>query len=222
VADSETEKPQEPNAGKEKELAINRELASEAWDQATKGISGVEAELAGFKDRFVQDIVIGMPMADLEDKLMDLLAVADWTWPWFEESYKQFGEWRMWPNVWPQLRPDDDGTTYTPDDLAEYRKAAISPLIIQTAAMIFFRNRHMGKSSEFTQWKLFHTGDAASMRASEAYKDKIKAGDMSKLPPFFPGDKTRVQADNPLKPDDDKRPEPGPDGGTPPASPAAN
>jgi hypothetical protein len=189
-----------------KEIAANKVIAENAWDAATKGISGADAVLAEIKPKFVFNIVAGMAMPDVEDDLADKLAVVDWTWPWFDEAYEKFGEWGMWPNVWPQLRPPDDGTTYSDEDLLEYRKASIAPLIISSAAMIFFRDRHLGKSHMHQKWKLVHTGDAASMRFSEPWSQKIKDGDLSAMPPFFPGDKTRIGAETPLSPEDDKRP----------------
>jgi hypothetical protein len=213
VAEPETD----PQAGKAKELAANKAMAEHAWDVATKGITGADDVLAAIKPRFVANIVAGLAMPDVEDDLADQLAVRDWTWPWFEDSYAMFDEWRMWPNVWPQLRPSDDGQDYSDADLAEYRKAAIAPLIISSAAMIFFRDRHISKSHMHQTWRIVHTGDAASMKSSERYSQKIKDGDLSVLPPFFPGDKTRIGADNPLKPEDDKRP----DAGAAPAAPVA-
>lgn len=207
-------------ANKSKELAANKAMAENAWDVATKGITGADAVLAEIKPRFVVNIVAGMAMPDVEDDLADKLSVIDWTWPWFEESYKKFNEWRMWPNVWPQLRPSDDGQSYSPEDLAEYRKASIAPLIISSAAMIFFRDRHLSKAHMHQKWRLVHSGDAASMKFSEPWSQKIKDGDLSEMPPYYPGDKTRIGADSPLKPDDDKRPPE--EGGAPPAAPAVN
>ena len=206
MADAETDKTEELVANREKEKAANTKLAASAWDQATRGITGADQVIAALKPRFVEAIVEGRAMPDVEDDISDQLAVADWTWPWFEESYKMFGEWRMWPNTWPQLRPADDGTDYSDDDLAEYRKAAIAPLIISSAAMIFFRDRHVSKAHPHQKWRLVHSGDAASMRASEPHTQKIKDGDLSTMPPFYPGDKTRIGADNPLKADEDQRP----------------
>ncbi len=78
---------------------------------------------------------------------------------------------------------------------------------MHTAAMMFYRDRHLSRSHLNQQWRLALQTDPTEMRVGMEREPAIMAGDMSKLPPFFPGDRTRLQPVNPLAPEDDKRPD---------------
>ncbi len=185
----------------------DQELAGQAWDRATSGITGATAELTKFRERFVAAITGQGAMDELDRDLEDQLSELDWQWPWFEEWYKKFTEWGVYPHLWPPMAPElDESEPYSDEELAAYRKAAIAPLIAHTAAMIFFRDRHIEKSHSFTKWRLAHKNDPAEMRVAIPKEIDIVSGNMSSLPPFFPGDRTSLQPQNPLGPEDDKRP----------------
>jgi hypothetical protein len=179
--------------------AQDRDMARKAWDQVTGGIQGAKAELADLREPFVQAVDKGEPLTEVEDQLQDRLAEVEWTWPWFEESYAKFDNWRMFPVLWPQLVPEpDEENPYSPDELAAYRRAGIAPLIAHTAAMIFFRERHLSKAHQHMKYKLAHKGDPAEMRSASEHEAKIVAGDYSVMPPFFPGDRTALEPDSPI------------------------
>lgn len=188
--------------------AQERDLARRSWDQATKGITGIDAALSDFRERFTTAITTGGSLDELDRELEEQLSEADWEWPWFEEWYKTFSEWGAYPYLWPPMAPEpDEAEPYSPEELAAYRKAAIAPLIAHTAAMIFYRDRHLEKSHSFTKWRLAHRNDAAEMRVATEKEIAIMSGDMSSLPPFFPGDRTSLESIKPLDPATDKRPE---------------
>jgi hypothetical protein len=188
--------------------AKERDLARRSWDQATKGITGISSELAEFREKFVAAITEGGPMDELDRDLEDKLSELDWTWPWFEEWHTRFSEWKMNPHLWPPMQPEpDENEPYTPDELAAYRKAAIAPLIAHTAAMIFYRDRHLERSHGFEKYRLMHRNDGAEMRVATEKEIAIMSGDMSSLPPFFPGDRTSLEPIKPLEPKGDARPD---------------
>ena len=187
---------------------IDKLIAELAWERATSGIKGAESERAPFKTRFAEAVASGASLEAIDEELADTLALRDWEWPWFEEWYQTFSGWGTFPPTWPPLAPPaDEIGQYTPEDLAEYRKAAIAPLIVHTAAMMFFRDRHMSRAHLNQQWRLSLQTDPAEMRVGMDREPAIMAGDMSKLPPFFPGDQTRLKPVNPLSAEDDKRPD---------------
>jgi hypothetical protein len=71
--------------------------------------------------------------------------------------------------------------------------------------MMFYRDRHLIKSHAFTKWRLTHRNDPAEMRVATEKEIAIMSGDMSSLPPFFPGDRTSLEPIRPLEPKDDQR-----------------
>lgn len=176
------------------------EAARAAWDRTTAGITGAAEEIAAFREAFAEALAAGESLHALEEELQDALAERDWTWPWFEEWSATFAEWGVHPGNWPPLAP-----TPTPDppptaeDLAEYRRAAIAPLIAHTAAMIYFRDRHLSRARPGIRWKLAPRSDEAEQRVAAQKGPAIEAGDLSSLPPFFPGDRTTLTTDMPLR-----------------------
>lgn len=179
--------------------AQDRDGARRAWDQVTAGVTGAKAELADLREPFVQAIDKGEALTEVETQLEDKLAEADWTWPWYEDWYAKFTGWGVYPPLWPPLVPEPDpANPYSPEELAAYRKAGIAPLIAHTAAMIFFRERHLGKAHQHMRYKLAHKGDPAEMKAAAEREGQIVAGDYSVLPPFFPGDRTALEPDSPI------------------------
>lgn len=176
--------------------------AEHAWTQARAGITGAEGEISAFKDRFASTIAAGKPLQEIEDDLQDQLAVVDWQWPWFEEWHGKFTEWGTFPLTWPPLAPPaEERDQYSADDLAEYRRAGMALLLAQTAAMIFYRDRHLSKSHMHQAWQLGHVGDPVEGRVAEAYDDAVRAGDLSKVPPYFPGDRTSLKPNSPIRVD---------------------
>jgi hypothetical protein len=176
------------------------EAAGAAWDRATAGITGAADELAVFRDEFAQAIAAGGSLHDLEDALQDALAEREWTWPWFEEWYGRFTEWGVYPFNWPPLAPTP--TSDPPpsaEDLVVYRRAAIAPLLAHTAAMIYFRDRHLSRVRPGIKWRLALRNDEAEKRVAAEKSPAIEAGDLSELPPFFPGDRTTLTTDTQLR-----------------------
>jgi hypothetical protein len=175
--------------------AEERDIARRAWDRTASAIAGATDVFKPLRERFVKAITEDQPLEDLENDLIDQLAVREWTWEWFEEWRKLFAEWGTFPASWPALAPEPDPSQpYTDDELAEYRRAAVASLIIPTAAMVFFRDRRMTKAFGFEKWTLATSEDPVEQRVAKDKQPAIMAGEFGSLPPFFPGDRTSMRA----------------------------
>ncbi|MGV1823752.1 hypothetical protein [Agrobacterium vitis] len=171
-------------------------LAGNAWDQITSGIEGATQELADMRAGFVNTVTEGAVFRKFEKVLVSRLGTVEWKWPWFETSLEMFREWDVWPQMWPDLTPDEEVVEleeYSADELAIFRREQISPLISHAASKIYYRSLSMRLMPTGITWRLAYTSDTAEKLAAEPYEAAILAGDISILPPFFPGDRTSLQ-----------------------------
>ncbi len=177
----------------------DRELASQAWDQVTQEINGAEDELKTLREPFIEVMITGNVMRKLEKQAAETLGNVPWIWPWFEKWEAKFTQWDAFPYSWPDLLPDEDEIEeWSPEEMAVLRRQEMAPLILHTAEKIFYASKHMlpyktGDMRMPESWRLVQMDDPTENRIAATYEANIAAGDLSVVPPFFPGDRTTLQ-----------------------------
>ena len=176
-----------------------RPFATAAWRLVSSGIVGAQDRLQAAEPRFIACMIDGMPRRQLDRHLEQSLADAEWTWPWFEQWAVYFDRQGAWPFLWPCLEPDidpddDDPPVYLPAELVAYRRAAIAPLIASVAAKMAYRDRNESRPiPKWFGWRLSMLDDKVENQIAERYRPAVEAGDLTHLPPYFPGDRTTLQ-----------------------------
>lgn len=183
---------------------LQEELAVATWRALTQPMTGAEAVLASFEAEWALGIISGdLPNWKFERKLCAALRQVEWSWPWFAEWYASFNAAGEFPFMWRGI-----------NDKGELEIVA-ARLLVHTASHLYYRNRRLvahtmatlngqvvrtgqpaGWLPEGWFWTLADAGDPIEMRIAEPYRAAIEAGDLTHIPPFFPGDRTSLGADS--------------------------
>lgn len=179
-----------------------RELLHQSWRFVADGVAGAETVLARFAEPWATAIHYGDDLRKLERRLADELHGVDWRWPWFEQWARTFLAWRAWPHMWSKIEKalaDEDEDA----DVRDVIDDQVGRLIIHTAAKVFYMRRNVLKGACVDwPWRLVFIDDpggVAERRAGSPYRDAVTRGDLSVLPPFFPGDRTGLSRVSPYR-----------------------
>lgn len=159
-------------------------------------ITGARDVLAQFQPKFVEGMLQGDTLRMFDKDLVAALATVDWRWPWLEEWEEKFDSAGLWPFMWPNFVPEDaEDDDYTAGELAIYRRQAMAPLITLTASALSYHFRNADMIFRVGQrGRLVFMDDPAERWAAAQYPAEFTFTETMAVPPFFPGDRTSMQA----------------------------
>jgi len=136
----------------------------------------------------------GGNIREIERRFDARLSTVAWSWPWFDEWRHRFAESDRWPYMWQHYW--QSRVAAQPEYLERQRRALLADTILRAVTQA--RELASGRSAlrqlgaEDFRWSL-HTGDG---EFHDVYLPgigpAIARGDLSRLPPFFPGDRSLV------------------------------
>lgn len=160
------------------------------FDIVLAGTTVPHANQASAFSAWVPTFKSGDPRAELQALSGALFGVA-WSWPLFERWFAIFSRAPEWPTMWQRALEYRDAPK-NPDA----SPAFMLPLLQQTVTSTIYRLREIGQAREIDEpvygmlTVMDGSGSAGELDAAQAAWPAIAAGDLSRLPPFFPGDRT--------------------------------
>lgn len=177
-----------------------REEARAAWDSVCTEIAGAKTRLNGFRPTFARGMADGLSLRREIAEFAAGMETARWTWPAFDRWLETFSTWGEWPHMW-QPVAEALAEDMEPENRAVALRNAAACLIPHTAMARFYVAQHAENFVRLVPrgWTLRlvfidDNGGPAERRAAEPFRARIECGDLSMRPPFFPGDRTTVQA----------------------------
>jgi hypothetical protein len=139
----------------------------------------------------------GDPRREWRD-VSDTVAHCIWSWPWMEDSAQRFAREGIWPLRWLQDKVP------CPLDWHQVTHAARVQLLLYTLHGAVSTEKALAAFKENKRDNIIpgrlslETGDrrcAASIDAEVRFQPQVAGGNLSVLPPFFPGDATELRFD---------------------------
>jgi len=131
-----------------------------------------------------------------------LLTSVEWAWPWFDEWRDRFAAIGEWPHMWIKYAKLEASPPQWPlEYVRTQRERERIALLVDTLWRAAAQARDLDSGREAIKllgpgkfhWYL-HTGEGVFHdRFVPRIAERIAVGDLSKLPPYFPGDRSIVQ-----------------------------
>lgn len=117
----------------------------------------------------------------------------EWHWPEFERWHAFFVEEGIWPVMWEAFEPPHD---LEEDEEFEAGPVARVRLLTHTLSSTTYRLRDtVNTLPTGWSWDLAVVGDGDDVepRIAALHQARVRRGDLSALPPYFPGDRTSLR-----------------------------
>lgn len=171
-------------------FATEARFLAAAWDLVVLPIGLAPAAGRALFAAWASAHTKGDPRAE-NKALSAALKDTDWRWPWFDASAEGFDQDGEWPHMW--LREGLE---------TEKARAEVQPrcvILAHTLSMTAYRMRDMADDAmkDLARRRGGYrlsvvAGCPVEARVAAQHAASIEAGDMSRLPPFFPGDRTTI------------------------------
>lgn len=166
------------------------DICAVAWRSVVSQIEGDVAFFDRFGVEFVRLMIAGDAFRKFNSRLGEVMSNRQWTWPLLERWEALFATEGVSPYMWDFEPPTHDRG----GEKSAARSHGVAKVITHTAAMRAYADRHARKSTSFFAARaLFKTDCPAENLVASRFEAAIAAGDLSVVPPFFPGDRTTLR-----------------------------